>query len=68
MDTYTIGDWVKLEGEEDSFHILDVDDSGGFIKLEDVTGHTFAVDQRAVTKKLTKEEIYGFENKQNEGL
>lgn len=68
MDTYTIGDWVKLEGEEDSFHILDIDNNSGFIKLEDVTGHTFAVDQRAVTKKLTKEEIYGFENKQNEGL
>ena len=62
MDTYTIGDWVKLEGEEDSFHILDVDDNGGFIKLEDVTGHTFAVDQRAVTKKLTNEEIHGFKS------
>ncbi|MAH44677.1 hypothetical protein CMI37_02560, partial [Candidatus Pacearchaeota archaeon] len=68
MDTYTIGDWVKLEGEEDSFHIVAVADNSGFIKVEDISGHTFAIDQSAVTKKLTNEEIYGFENKQNEGL
>ena len=56
-----IGNWVKLKDEEDSFHIVSIANSSGFIKVEDISGHTFVTEQSLVTKKLTNEEIYGFE-------
>ena len=56
-----INDWVKLKDEEDTFHIVSIANSSGFIKVEDISGHTFVTEQSLVTKKLTNEEIYGFE-------
>ena len=57
-----IGDWVRLKDEEDSFHIISIANSSGFIKVEDISGHAFVTEQSLVTKKLTNEEIYGFES------
>ena len=59
---FDVGDWIKLKDEEDSFHILSIANSSGFIKVEDITGHTFVTEQSSVIKKLTNEEIYGFES------
>ena len=56
-----IGDWIKLKDEEDSFHIISIANSSGFIKVEDISGHTFVTEQSSIIKKLTNEEIYGFE-------
>jgi len=56
-----IDDWVKLKDEEDSFHIVSIANSSGFIKVEDISGHTFVTEQSSIIKKLTNEEIYGFE-------
>ena len=57
-----IGDWVRLKDEDDSFHIISIANSSGFIKVEDISGHAFVTEQSLVTKKLTNEEIYGFES------
>ena len=61
MIDFEIGDWVKLKDEEDTFHIVSIASSSGFIKVEDISGHTFVTEQSLITKKLTDEEIYGFE-------
>ena len=59
---FDVDDWVKLKDEEDSFHIISVANSSGFIRVEDISGHTFVIEQSSVVKKLTNEEIYGFES------
>ena len=61
MIDFEIGDWIKLKDEEDSFHIVSIANNSGFIKVEDISGHTFVTEQSLVTRKLTNEEIYGFE-------
>ena len=59
MTNYEIGDWVKIEKEEDYYNIKSIDLDSGYIQIQDVGGHSWYTALSTVERKCSNKEIYG---------
>ena len=59
MTNYEIGDWVKIEKEEDYYNIKSIDIDSGYIEVQDVGGHSWYTALNTVERKCSNKEIYG---------
>ena len=59
MTNYEIGDWVKIEKEEDYYNIKSIYLDSGYIQIQDVDGHSWYTALSTVERKCSNKEIYG---------